>query len=271
MEPTVDCSVAVVILTLNEELNVEAAIASVRNWGARVVVVDSGSTDETVSRAEANGAVVWTRVPENGFLIAEQRTWALKELAAIGVDWVLFLDADERATPGFLDEVRTAISSGARDAYYAAPMFMYQGTWLKRFKGYPNWHPRIARTSIEITGPVWEDFPVGVATGKIAEPYVHFVNSKGLSDWVGRHARYATWEAHPPTSGIAERRRTLRTIGRTLGPLRPFAAVFHHLVLRGGLLDGGSVWSYARRQFVYELMIVEARRERLADSRGLPR
>jgi glycosyltransferase involved in cell wall biosynthesis len=263
--------VAVVMLTLNEELNIEAAIESVSGWTARIVVVDSGSTDETVTRAQSAGAVVWTRIPEDGFVIAEQRTWALKELAAIGVRWALFLDADERATPGFLHGVSTAIASGTCDGYYAAPMFMYQGTWLKRFKGYPNWHPRIARTSVEIAGSVWEDFPAGVHTGKIAEPYLHFVNSKGLSDWVGRHVRYATWEARPPTSGRAERRRGLRTIGRTLGPLRPFAAVFHHLVLRGGFLDGGSVWSYARRQFMYELMIVEARRERLSESRALPR
>jgi glycosyltransferase involved in cell wall biosynthesis len=271
MEPTAQPSVTVVILTFNEELNVEAAIASVGDWGARVIVVDSGSTDETVTRAQASGAVVWIRIPENGFLIAEQRTWALKELAAIGVEWVLFLDADERATPSFLHEVSAAIALGTCNGYYAAPMFMYQGTWLKRFKGYPNWHPRIARTSVEIAGSVWEDFPAGVTTGKITEPYLHFVNSKGLADWVGRHARYATWEARPPTKGRPERRPALRTIGRTLGPLRPFAAVFHHLVLRGGLLDGGSVWSYARRQFMYELMIVEARRERLADSRALPR
>lgn len=271
MEPNVKKSVAVVILTLNEELNVAAAIASVRDWAARIVVVDSGSTDETVTRAQSAGAVVWSRVPKKGFLIAEQRTWALKELATIGITWVLFLDADERATPDFLREVGTAIASEARDGYYAAPKFMYQGTWLKRFKGYPNWHPRIARTSVEIAGGVWEDFPAGVNTGKIAAPYIHFVNSKGLSDWVGRHARYATWEAQAPTNNAEERRHRLRTIGRTLGPLRPFAAVFHHLVVRGGLLDGGSVWSYARRQFIYELMIVEARRERVGDSSALPK
>jgi len=270
MEP-VDNSIAVVILTLNEELNVEAAIASVGNWGARVIVVDSGSTDSTVMRAQSSGAVVWTRIPENSFMIAEQRTWALRGLAAIGVRWAVFLDADERATPNFLDAVGTAIASERYDGYYAAPMFMYQGTWLKRFKGYPNWHPRVARTSIEIAGPVWEDFPADVRTGQITEPYIHYVNSKGLSDWVGRHARYAAWEARPSTIGLRERRRALRAIGRVLGPLRPFAALFHHLVLRGGVLDGGSVWSYARRQFVYELMIVEARREYLADSMGLPR
>jgi glycosyltransferase involved in cell wall biosynthesis len=269
--PASATSVAVVILTLNEELNIEAAIESVRDWGARIVVVDSGSTDETTARAESAGAVVWTHPPEYGFVISEQRTWALKELAAIGVGWVLFLDADERATPRYLERVGSAIGSGTCDGYYAAPMFMYQGTWLKRYKGYPNWHPRVARTSLEIAGGVWEDFPPGVCTGKIAEPYVHFVNSKGLSDWVGRHARYATWEAQTPTNNGAERRHRLRTIGRKLGPLRPFAAVFHHLVVRGGLLDGGSVWSYARRQFMYELMIVEARRERLGDSRALPR
>jgi glycosyltransferase involved in cell wall biosynthesis len=262
---------AVVILTLNEEANIDAAIASVREWGTRIVVVDSGSTDETVARAQRAGAVVLTHVPENGFVIAEQRTWVLQEIAAMDVEWVLFLDADERATPSFLQHVASAIASGTCDGYYAAPMFMYQGTWLKRYKGYPNWHPRVARTSIEIVGGVWEEFPAGANIGKIGEPYLHFVNSKGLSDWVGRHARYAAWEAQVPTNNKDERRRRLRTIGRALGPLRPFAAVFHHLVLRRGLLDGGSVWSYARRQFIYELMIVEARRERLGESSALPR
>jgi glycosyltransferase involved in cell wall biosynthesis len=264
-------NVAVVILTLNEEVNIEAAIDSVLGWTTRIVVVDSGSSDETVARAESAGAIVWVHLPENGFVIAEQRTWALQELAATGLEWVLFLDADERATPSFLEEVSSAIASGTSDGYYAAPLFMYQGTWLKRYKGYPNWHPRVARTSIEITGGVWEDFPARVRTAKITEPYIHLVNSKGLPDWVGRHARYAVWEATAPARGVAERRHRLRTIGRILGPVRPFAAVFHHLVLRGGFLDGGSVWSYARRQFIYELMIVEARRERVEGSAALPR
>jgi glycosyltransferase involved in cell wall biosynthesis len=264
-------SVAVVILTLNEEVNIQQAIESVRGWCTHIVVVDSGSSDETTSRADSAGATVWTHHPENGFVFAEQRTWALKELAAAGVEWVLFLDADERATPVFLEHVATAITSGTCDGYYAAPMFMYQGTWLKRYKGYPNWHPRVARTFIEIAGAPWEDFPAGENVGKIAEPYIHLVNSKGLSDWVGRHARYAMWEAKAPSNGNAERRHRLRSLGRRLGPLQPVAAVLHHLVFRGGFLDGGSVWSYARRQFIYELMIVEARRERLGESTALPR
>ena len=45
----------------------------------------------------------------------------------------------------------------------------------------------------------------------------------------------------------------------------------YHLILRRGVLDGGSVWSYARRQLIYQLLILEARRERRRDEKGLSR
>jgi glycosyltransferase involved in cell wall biosynthesis len=266
---TVPC--AVVILTLNEEDNIDGVIASVSSWCRNVIVIDSGSTDETCIRAKAAGAEVWIRIPDPVFIIAEQRSWALEELATRGIPWVLFLDADERATSEFLREVDQAMAAGVYDAFYAAPKFMYQGTWLRRFKGFPNWHPRIAKTTARIDGGVWEDFGRGVRAGRITEPYVHNANSKGWADWVQRHTRYAAWEARIETERPAERRRRLRALGRVLGPWRPAAALFHHLVIRGGFLDGGSVWSYARRQFLYELMIVEARRETLRDERVLPR
>jgi glycosyltransferase involved in cell wall biosynthesis len=264
--------VAVVILTLDEESNIVPAIESVQGWPSTVVVVDSGSSDETVPRAEGVGALVLRRCQAKGFIISEQRTWALHELARRGIGWVLFLDADERATPAFLESVGEAISSGSAEGYYAAPIFMYQGTWLRRFKGYPNWHPRVARTSARIEGGVWEDFAAGTRTGRISEPYLHYANSKGWTDWVQRHVRYAAWEARtPPADSHAERRPRLRILGRALGPWRPVAALTYSLVIRRGFLDGGSVWSYARRQLLYELMIVEARRELRRGEQDLPR
>jgi hypothetical protein len=193
-------------------------------------------------------------------------------MAGRGIEWVLFLDADERATSTFLQAVAEAIESGSADAYYAAPKFIYQGTWLRRFKGYPNWHPRVVRTNAEIVGGVWEDFAATTRFGRISEPYLHYANSKGWTDWMQRHVRYAAWEARTPPDDLStERRRYLRALGRALGPCRPIAAVFFQLVLRRGFLDGGSVWSYARRQLIYELMIAEAERERRRDEGDQPR
>ena len=53
----------VIILTKNEEANIERCINSVRGWGERIVVVDSGSTDRTVELAENLDAEVYNHTP----------------------------------------------------------------------------------------------------------------------------------------------------------------------------------------------------------------
>lgn len=79
---------AVVICTLNEELSIDRCLASV-GWAAEVVVVDSGSTDNTRERAAAHGARV-VEQPWLGFS-------AQKNIGARAArhDWILSLDADE--------------------------------------------------------------------------------------------------------------------------------------------------------------------------------
>jgi len=263
-------SCAVVILTLNEENDIVAAIESVDGWADEVVIVDSGSEDATVERARAKGARVVRNEQDGPFRITDQRNWALTTIP-FDSPWVLFLDADERATPEFLEAVQLAVQDESRDGFFAAPRFIYQGTWLRRYSGFPNWHPRLARVgACRFVGGVWEQFEPGTKAGHIAEPYVHIVDSKGLADWVVKHLRYAEWEAGLRRAENFERRNGLRKFARRLGSMRPIAALGYHLVLRGGILDGGSVWSYARRQLIYELLIAESRRERLRRDSGLP-
>lgn len=81
----------VVILTRNESLHIARAIRSVQSAAEQIVVVDSGSSDETVSIARALGAEVLV----NPFVTqAKQFNWALDQLPD-GTDWIFRLDADE--------------------------------------------------------------------------------------------------------------------------------------------------------------------------------
>ena len=161
---------AVVILTMNEEDNIGAVLDSVSGWAAQAYVVDSGSTDKTVEVAERHGATVLHHCAPGAFVITDQRNWSIEALAPTD-DWVLFLDADERATPEFLRAVETATRDDGLDGYYAAPRFIYQGTWLRRFMGYPNWHPRLVQTSrCRLIGGVWEDFPRQPVSGTSRSP-----------------------------------------------------------------------------------------------------
>ena len=83
--------ISAVLIALDEEHNIGAALESVA-WANKVLVGDGGSSDKTRQRCEELGA----RVVERRFTTyAEQKNFALDEASH---DWVLSLDADERAS-----------------------------------------------------------------------------------------------------------------------------------------------------------------------------
>ena len=102
--------IAVIILTFNEEKNIADAIRSAA-FADEVLLIDSGSTDETLAIARALGARV-VQHPMKGF--ADQRNFALRETAA---DWVFYLDADERLTPAAGEAIRRLAEARERVAY----------------------------------------------------------------------------------------------------------------------------------------------------------
>ncbi len=85
-------AVSVTIITLNEADHIAAAIDSAA-WADEVIVVDSGSTDETVAIARGKGARVEHR---------DWTGWIDQKNFAAGLarhDWIFSLDADERVSP----------------------------------------------------------------------------------------------------------------------------------------------------------------------------
>ncbi|HSN15790.1 MAG TPA: glycosyltransferase family 2 protein [Anaeromyxobacteraceae bacterium] len=102
----VSTGISVVLITLNEEKNIEACLDTVR-WADEVVVVDSFSKDGTVELARAKGARVIQRQWPG--MVGTQRNAGLDAVAG---PWVLFLDADERVTPALRDELLAAARAG---------------------------------------------------------------------------------------------------------------------------------------------------------------
>ena len=99
-------SITAIIITKNEEKNIENCIKSIQDFVSRIIVVDSGSTDNTQQIAKELGAEVYFRKFDTH---ARQRNWAL-DTKNISSKWVLRIDADERLTPILIDELKQLIN-----------------------------------------------------------------------------------------------------------------------------------------------------------------
>ncbi len=99
------CDLTVIILTYNEEKNVLNALNSVKDLAKRIIIVDSFSTDNTVSIAENLGAEVFLHSFVNQ---SQQFDWAINNID-ISTKWILRLDADERLTDESAKEIEEFI------------------------------------------------------------------------------------------------------------------------------------------------------------------
>ena len=255
---------SIVILTLNEEARLPACLASVAACDD-IVVIDSGSTDQTAAIARAAGARVFTNPFVN---FAAQRNFA-HAAAGFRHPWVFHLDADEHMTPALLEEcVRVAAANPPLDGCYAAPHMMFQGRWLRRCTDYPAWQARFVRregfTFVQ-HGHGQREAP-GLRLGYLQAGYDHDITFASESEWETKHRRYAREEAaevllhSAPTDRLLklaltgrglERRRALKQLSHVL-PARPLLRFVYQYFLRGGFLDGAGAWRYCRLLARYE-------------------
>lgn len=258
-------SIAGVVLCLNEYENLPRCITSLY-WCDEILVIDSGSVDGSQQRAHELGARVLERKQKGRFLITAQRNWAL-EHAEIRSEWVLFLDADEKIGPECRAAITAAIAtSDPINGFELTPRYWFLGRWLKHTQGYPNWHPRLVRRgSLQFEGGVWESFPPDSKVGRIKEPYEHYAFSKGISDWLERHQRYADWEAQKICcylkSGDAStlgttRSLRLRLISAQLWPLKPLMRFTQKYCLQLGFLEGWQGLLFSLLMSGYDLITV---------------
>jgi glycosyltransferase involved in cell wall biosynthesis len=134
LKPDSKLPVSVIILTKNEAANLPGCLASL-GWARQVVVVDSGSTDNTVALARKAKAKVYLN-PWPGF--TAQRNFALSKCTQ---PWVLSVDADERVAPDLEEGLRALLQSGPRrEGYRVREVNEYFGRWLRYGGIYPGEH-----------------------------------------------------------------------------------------------------------------------------------
>jgi glycosyltransferase involved in cell wall biosynthesis len=124
-------SLSVIIITKNEAELIGQCLESVK-WANEIIVVDSGSTDDTTKICRRyTDKVIVTDWP--GFGPQKNRALSL----ATG-DWVLSIDADEEVTPALADEIRNTLTAPSATAYTLSRMSSYCGRFMKHSGWWPD-------------------------------------------------------------------------------------------------------------------------------------
>jgi hypothetical protein len=141
--PLVRPRLSIGILTKNEARLIEACVRSAR-FADEVIVLDSGSTDNTVALAQALGAIVHISEDWQGFAVQRNRLLSL----ATG-EYIFFLDADEVITPELRQEIESIVAHKDRSIWSVRWTVVAYGHALHHFKSGASMERLFPRTSID--------------------------------------------------------------------------------------------------------------------------
>ncbi len=257
--------VSILILTKNEESNIERCIESV-SWSDDIVVFDSFSDDRTVELAEKLGARVIQRKFDNW---SAHQNWGVENIK-YKHPWVYYTDADETCDDTLRNELLVLEETSENfSAFQVRRKDYFMGRWLKRSQIYPTWITRVFRPEKiryeRLVNPV---AVVDGETGFLQGHITHYPFSHGVGHWFDRHNKYSDMEAQDLLEEVTEefhffelfsrdaavKRRALKTLAYRM-PGRPLLMFGYLYFFRLGLLDGLPGFRYSIMRSMYEYMI----------------
>lgn len=254
------------VLTFDEEANIARTLEAL-SWAEDLVVVDSGSTDDTRAILDSYGGV---RTFERPFdTHAGQWSFALTE-TGVRTEWVLALDADQILSDGLISELSELSPSTDVAAFEASFVYCVFGRPL-RGTLYP---PKVVLFR-KSCAKFFQDghahrTRINGQVKRLREPVYHD-DRKPLSRWLASQAGYAKLEARKlfdtPPSELSIPDRLRRT-----AVLSPPAVLFYCLFIKGCVLDGWPGWYYALQRMAAEtaisLAVLDARLRSSASGQG---
>lgn len=226
-------TLSVILITKNEAANIRDCLQSVL-WADEIVVVDSGSTDDTVSICKEMGAQVHVHADWPGFGPQKNRA-----LDYAGKDWVFSIDADERVTPELRAEIEQAMRGAAADGYYCPRLSQFCGYFVHHSGWYPDYVLRLFKRGVGKFSDslVHESILLSGRSAKLKNPLLHY--SYLTADDVERKVAHYSTAAAQQMLQAGKRSNWLEAL------LRAGWAFLRTYVLRLGVLDGGAGWHIA--------------------------
>ncbi len=264
----------VIILTKNEETDIERCIRSVEGWVKRIVIVDSGSTDRTVEIAERLGVEIVRHEPFVDY--GRQFNWAIDNLR-IKTTWVFRFDADEVITPELRKELEKELEHHATDDV-SGFMMRYKVEFMGRYLMHGGFYPFQKITIFKYGKGRFEERAMGehivLSEGRcvyLRNDAIHHT-LKTLDLYINKHNWYATREVqdyfdvrsgreNALLDGQPERAKKLRDGLYYRLPMFLRAKLFfwYRYYLRLGFLDGTPGYIFAFLQAYWYRTLVDAK------------
>lgn len=254
-----------VTITRNEKDHIETFIES-HSFADEVLVLDSGSSDGTQEIARQMGA----RVVEQDWL-GFARQWNSAFELAKG-EWILYGDADHRATARLADEVRKAILTTRYAGFSIPRVNLYRGQPLRFGGWYPDRKVRLFRKGFgrfDESRSVHEQLRLSGQAGRVSAAVIHDTY-RDFAEAVRKINLYTSLEAKDHASKSATRlwkegagldlRSRLGFVRSSL-PAAPALHFLYRYVMRAGFLDGRRGWEMAVLVAFYEFSVGTKRRE----------
>jgi glycosyltransferase involved in cell wall biosynthesis len=273
--------ITAILLTYNEEANVESCLDSIADLCDDVFVVDSGSTDATagICRRYTQNIVTHPFVDN-----ASQWAWAL-ECLPIRTEWVLPLDADLVITGELKAQMRSAMRHPDPEmhGYYARHRYLFMGRRMRGFKPYSLRLFRYRSTTVERSELADSRFVVHGRTALLAGEVREENHKENRIDfWIDKHQVYSSrmaaeevlrslgrieWSGAARLFGTPDQRMMWLKNRWYRLPLyvRPVLYFVYRYVVRGGFLDGipGLVYHFLQAfwfRLLIDVKIAELRR-----------
>ena len=263
-----------IILACNEEKNIKNCIQSLTGLAKRIIVVDSGSTDNTISIARQLGAEVFEHPWEN---YSKQYIWAEKA-ADISTKWTFRIDADESLTKESAEEIEALCAENeSTDINGLVIRFKvtFMGKDLKHGGIYPFRKLLVYKTGIGYMEERNMDEHIVLKYGKSIEVKEDSLHNdyKDLSAWIDKHNKYSSREVldylqskseKVNTSGMSKGAKLKRFVKFNIYyklPLgtRAYIYYLHRYYWKKGFLDGKEGKMFAFLQAYWYRFLVDAK------------
>ena len=229
------------MITKNEEENIFKSLSAVKDLADEIIVVDSGSTDNTAKIAESLGAKVFKRQFDS---FSNQKNYAL---SLASNEWVLHIDADEIVPAALRDEIKQKLEDAQADAFYI-PRENYFLCKKMKYSGLAKeYRLRLAKkTKSEYVGGLIHEELVCEGKKEFLKNAFEHHSYPNLNKFFVKFDQYTTLGALK----LFEKRKKFRISGIVLRPVFEFVKRYF---LKLGFLDGieGFVWAAIGMFYVF--------------------